>query len=106
MILKKKAENLLVCRAMEMKPQLEGDNSDEAWSLSVYQILIQKAQAYADGVGVEPATEKPVAKGDDQWKEQCRVEYKTWDENTGTVVRRGSSERVRCPCGADVQCGG
>ena len=43
MILKQKAKNLLFCKSVETRPQLEGDItilSDEAWSLSVYQLLI------------------------------------------------------------------
>lgn len=101
-ILKDKAKNLLLCQAMDMKPLLEGDNSDEAWSLRVYRLLIVQAEAYATAQGTEPADEKP---GDEAWREQCRAEYRTWDEDTGTVVRRGSHERVRCPCGGDVACG-
>jgi len=31
------------------------------------------------------------------WAEACAAKYKTWDASDGTVVRRGSPERVKCP---------
>lgn len=56
--------------------------------------------------GTVPATDRPPEPGDEAWRAQCRAEYRTWDEETGTVIRRGSPERVKCPCGAEVDCGG
>jgi len=57
--------------------------------------------------GVAPAADKPEGDTPDEeeWRAQCRAEYSTWEEETGTVVRRGNPERVRCPCGGEVTCG-
>lgn len=46
--------------------------------------------------GTVPATDKSNAAGE-TWSEACAREYRTWDEATGTVVRRGSPDRVECP---------
>jgi len=51
--------------------------------------------------GTVPAGVDP---NEETWRAECRAEYRSWDEATGTVVRRGSSERVRCPCGSEVTC--
>lgn len=51
--------------------------------------------------GTVPATENPK---EEEWRRQCRAEYNTWDEETGTVIRRGNPERVRCPCMGEVVC--
>jgi len=61
-------------------------------------------------MGVQPAADPPAeasavaAPDDEEWRRQCAAEYSTWDPDTGTVVRRGSPERVRCPCMGEVQC--
>lgn len=58
-------------------------------------------------LGAAPATDAPAVEetsDEEAWRFQCRAEYRSWDEETGTVVRRGSSERVKCPCGSTVQC--
>ena len=34
---------------------------------------------------------------DPAWEEACAAEYVSWEPETGTVVRRGSPERVKCP---------
>jgi hypothetical protein len=61
--------------------------------------------------GTKPAAEKaakastPAGLVDEvEWRRQCRAEYNTWDEETGTVIRRGNPERVKCPCGGEVVC--
>lgn len=77
--------------------------SIESWLADMRDLLILKA-------GTAPATEKPDAPvsatlDDETWRAQCRAEYTTWEEETGTVVRRGNPERVRCPCGGVVTCG-
>jgi len=102
MIQQYKAKNLLICRSMEMKPMLEGSSSDEAWSLDMYQILIQKAQTAVEAQGTEPASDSP--KEGEDWENQCRANYRSFDPSDGTVVRRGNSERVRCPCGDTIDC--
>lgn len=53
---------------------------------------------------IERAGTAPAVANDDEWRAQCRTEYKTWDEATGTVVRSGSDARVPCPCGKEVTC--
>lgn len=56
--------------------------------------------------GTEPASDTPQGDlNDEEWRAQCRAEYNTWEEETGTVIRRGNPERVRCPCGGEVTCG-
>ena len=75
------------------------------WLADMREIIILRARTQ----GIEPATEQPVVPvnlKEEEWKEQCRAEYVSWDEATGTVLRRGNPERVRCPCGGEVQCGG
>lgn len=54
--------------------------------------------------GTVPATDRVIAVSNEQWEAACAAEYRTWDPDTKTVVRRGSPERVRCPCGEEVQC--
>lgn len=54
--------------------------------------------------GTAPALSSPAAPPG--WAEQCAAEYVSWDAATGTVIRRGSPERVPCPCGKEVDCGG
>lgn len=49
-----------------------------------------------EAAGTVPATDKLNAAGE-TWSEACAREYRTWDEATGTVVRRGSPDRVECP---------
>jgi len=59
-----------------------------------------------EGAGTAPAADRPQASiaSDEAWRQQCAATYRSWDEETGTVVRRGSHERVRCPCGDGVDC--
>jgi hypothetical protein len=49
--------------------------------------------------GTEPAAADPTpsSHGDAAWREACRAEYRSFDPDDGTVVRRGSPARVRCP---------
>jgi hypothetical protein len=44
-------------------------------------------------LGSVPAADRPAS----GWSEACAAEYRTWDAETGTVVRRGSPDRVECP---------
>lgn len=74
----------------------------QPWLADMRDLIILKARYE----GTMPATEKPTVREDTSWKDQCRAEYRSWDEDTGTVVRRGSPERVKCPCGTEVECGG
>jgi hypothetical protein len=57
-------------------------------------------QARLTQVGGSPA---PEAEAPD-YSAQCAAEYRTWDPETGTVIRKGSHERVPCPCGKEVDC--
>jgi hypothetical protein len=81
-------------------PLPEGHRDLGTWVKDMQRMLILQP-------GTEPAAEKPPAQGDadDEWRAACAAEYQTWDEETGTVVRAGSPERVRCPCGKEVDCG-
>lgn len=54
---------------------------------------------------LDRAGTSPAGQGVPGWEEACAAEYISWDASTGTVVRRGSPERVRCPCGVEVVCG-
>jgi hypothetical protein len=48
--------------------------------------------------GTAPAAADPTpGRGSPEWRAACAAEYRTWDEADGTVIRRGSPERVRCP---------
>lgn len=49
-------------------------------------------QAARQDLGTAPADVGPP-----EWVEACDAEYRTFDRSDGTVVRRGSPERVRCP---------
>lgn len=44
--------------------------------------------------GTVPASDR---KTDASWSAACEAEYRTWDAATGTVIRRGSPDRVECP---------
>lgn len=67
-----------------------------------------------DQLGVRPAagrgptpvksSESPEVVDDEEWRRQCAAEYNSWNPDTGTVVRKGNPEPVRCPCGTDVVC--
>ena len=67
-----------------------------SWVKDMQRLLISRS-------GIEPAGDAPVGV-DDSWRASCAAEYRTWDPDTETVVRAGSPERVRCPCGEEVQC--
>lgn len=45
--------------------------------------------------GTVPATEKPAVSSG--WAEACAAEYRTFDPDDQTVIRRGSPDRVKCP---------
>lgn len=65
------------------------------WLADMRDLLILRA-------GTEPATDDPTpsekpSSGDEAWREACALNYRTWDPDSETVVRRGSSKRVRCP---------
>lgn len=54
--------------------------------------------------GTEPAGDdtepnRPIKSdgGSPEWAKACSIEYRTWNPDDGTVLRRGSPERVRCP---------
>jgi len=47
--------------------------------------------------GTEPAAADPTPDGDAAWREACRSQYRTFNPDDGTVVRRGSPDRVKCP---------
>jgi hypothetical protein len=64
----------------------------QAWAEDMRALLISRA-------GTEPAMS-----GDAEWRAQCAATYRTWDEETGTVIRAGNPARVRCPCGEEVVC--
>jgi hypothetical protein len=72
------------------------------WVANTRDLIFILAKERVKDVGTTPATDKPE---DEEWRRQCRAEYNTWDESTGTVIRRGSPERVKCPCGGEVICG-
>jgi hypothetical protein len=98
-ILGKAKEHYSQCLSIlpALLPLPEKTGTLEQWLADIRDLVILKA-------GTQPAKEQPVA-DEETWKEQCRAEYKSWDEETGTVVRKGNPERVRCPCGGEVQCG-
>lgn len=73
---------------------LPPDQTIEEWARDIRGILLSD-------VGKTPAKDDP---DDVEWRRQCRAEYSTWDEATGTVVRRGSPERVPCPCMGEIVC--
>lgn len=66
-------------------PLPEEHRNMRTWAADMRALVISRS-------GTEPATG-----GSSSWAEACAEQYRTWDEATGTVVRRGSPERVRCP---------
>lgn len=91
-----------ICEAMidimPALPKVDAANN-EAWARSI-------ATLAGRFDGVEPAGDPPPPDpGSDEWRQACAAEYRTWDPDTGTVIRKGSPERVRCPCGDEVDCG-
>ena len=74
----------------------------DQWVADVRDLVFMMAKEKAGSIGTVPATENTA---DEEWRRACRGEYNTWDEQTGTVIRRGNPERVRCPCGTEVVCG-
>lgn len=73
----------------------------KSWLADMRDVVLLRSRS----LGTEPAVEEKVVEGDEEWRAQCRAEYNSWEEETGTVVRRGSPQRVRCPCGGEVRCG-
>jgi hypothetical protein len=73
-------------------PLPEAHRNLDTWVADMRTLLVSRA-------GTEPAMG-----GDDEWRDQCQRQYRTWDEATGTVIRAGSPARVRCPCGEGVTC--
>jgi hypothetical protein len=67
----------------------------DTWISDMRYLLVQRA-------GTVPAT--AAIPDDDLWRQQCEAQYRTWDPDTGTVVRAGSPDRVKCPCGGEVDC--
>lgn len=66
-------------------PLPEEHRSMKTWASDMRALVLTRA-------GTEPATDRGGG-----WAEACAAEYRTWDEASGTVVRRGSPERVECP---------
>jgi hypothetical protein len=64
----------------------------ENWATTV--ALYAVGRQGTEPAGVDP-TPNPASAA--EWRAACEAEYRTWDEADGTVVRRGSSERVPCP---------
>lgn len=58
--------------------------------------------------GRKPASDPPAPANqlldDVAWRAQCAAEYRTWNADTGTVVRGNGIGEVRCPCGSEVTC--
>jgi hypothetical protein len=73
-------------------PLPEAHRNLGTWVEDMRTLLISRA-------GTEPAMS-----GDAEWREACSRTYRTWNEETGTVIRRGNPDPVRCPCGKDVVC--
>jgi hypothetical protein len=78
---------------------LPEEGSLKSWLADMRDLLVLTGKQRVVNVGTAPATI-----GKDDWREQCAREYRTWDDETGTVIRAGSPERVRCPCGGEVVC--
>lgn len=68
---------------------------NDGWAKAVASLTLSRQ-------GIMPAGENI---GDNEWRAACEAEYVSWDPETETVIRKGSPERVRCPCGSEVQCG-
>jgi len=86
----------------------------EQWLADIRDLLILKT-------GRKPAAERPLptttsferfkptpvsATGldDATWRAQCAAEYRTWNPDTGTVIRGNGIGEVPCPCGKEVKC--
>jgi hypothetical protein len=73
-------------------PLPEAHRNLTTWVADMKTLLVSRA-------GTEPAMA-----GDAEWREACARTYRTWNEDTGMVIRKGSPEPVRCPCGTEVVC--
>lgn len=73
----------------------------KAWLADMRDLLVLTGSKRVADVGTEPATASP---SDAEWRAQCRAKYRTWDEETGTVIRAGNPVRQKCPCGGEVVC--
>lgn len=66
-------------------PGEKQDRSTEAWAIQMSKLVLGKQ-------GTVPATD------DEDWRTQCREEYRTWRESDATVIRYNSrGKRVPCP---------
>jgi hypothetical protein len=93
------ADCLAVLPALMPLPADTG--SLKTWLADMRDLLVLTGSERVADAGTKPATEAP---SDEEWRRQCRAEYATWDEATGTVIRRGSPDRQPCPCGKGVNC--
>jgi hypothetical protein len=84
-------------------PLPEETGSLRSWLADIRDLMVLTGRKKVIDIGTVPAVDKK-PDPDEEWRRQCRAEYSTWEEETGTVVRRGSPERVRCPCGTEIQC--
>jgi len=73
----------------------------DRWVVDIRDLVFLRAKEKVVTIGTVPATAKPT---DEEWRRQCRAEYASWNEEDGTVIRRGNPTPVRCPCMAEVQC--
>jgi hypothetical protein len=88
--------------------------SFEQWLADTRDLIILKN-------GRTPATERPMPTttsferfkptpvsttglDDAIWRAQCAAEYRTWNPDTGTVIRGNGIGEVPCPCGKEVKC--
>jgi hypothetical protein len=86
--LKRYAEQMKACEAIpDFLPSLPKVDAagNASWARAVVTLATR-----LDGVA-------PASEGREGWAEACAAEYRTWDNATGTVIRRGRPERVRCP---------
>ena len=87
-------------------PLPPGVGTFDQWVADIRDVIYWRAKIHVRTIGTAPATSaKPKDPDDEEWRRQCRAEYNTWNEDDGTVIRRGNPERVRCPCGEEVICG-
>jgi hypothetical protein len=67
----------------------------KSWLADIRDLVILRAGTKPANDPPEPVSTKLV--DDVKWRNACANEYRTWDEETGTVIRNGNPDRVRCP---------
>lgn len=98
---KRRADRLRECKFMVEfdRPLLPhvACSEDQAWAVGMSRLSPGDQGTVPAGGKVFETGMSGFPVGSTDWLAWCRREYRSWDEKTRTVVRRGNPDRVPCP---------